>query len=244
LMVRNWDKFQHYKKRNPPWVKLHFDMLASRDWVVLDDKSRVLAIACMLVASRNGGKVPKDPAYLQRVAYLHGEPDFTPLIECGFLAPCKQMLADARPETEAEAETETEGEPPHPPPIGPPPSPPTDAASPPDSTGDVNLAHELVKYWIDLQPERPPTPVIKKQHAKAKRLVDHYTVDDLRAGLVGIARLFPHSDGEPWDLFDLERKMAKAVAAARNGPKLTKSERRLRDTLEVIDSAPLGASDE
>jgi hypothetical protein len=103
--VKNWATFQHYRDRNPPWIKLHFSMLSSQDWVTLDDKARVLAIACMLIASRNEGKIPNDPAYIKRVAYLNTTPDFKPLILCGFLevdSECKQPLADARPETEAE----------------------------------------------------------------------------------------------------------------------------------------------
>jgi len=118
--VKNWDKYQHYKDRNPPWIKLHFEILSSEDWVMLDDPSRVLAIACMLIASRNDGNVPDNPAYVQRVAYLNKKPDFKPLVSCGFLEPgpdmladasrCKQMQADARPETEAETEAETETE--------------------------------------------------------------------------------------------------------------------------------------
>jgi len=110
--VRNWTNFQHYTKRNPPWIKLHTALLTSKDWVVLDDASRVLAIAIMLLASKNEGKVPADKGYLHRVAYLNNVPDFTPLIKCGFLVPCEQvasgLLADARPEAETEAEIETE----------------------------------------------------------------------------------------------------------------------------------------
>jgi len=109
--VKQWRLFQHYRDRNPPWIKLHFSLLSSMDWVTLDDASRVLAIACMLIASRNDGVVPGDPAYIKRVAYLNKLPNFKPLIDCGFLEPasdCKQMLADARPETETETETETE----------------------------------------------------------------------------------------------------------------------------------------
>ena len=94
--VRNWEKFQHYKNRNPPWIKLHFELLSSSDWVTLDDKSRVLVIACMLIASRNGGMVPSDPLYVQRVAYLKDIPDFEPLISCGFLQDsASKLLASA-----------------------------------------------------------------------------------------------------------------------------------------------------
>src|SRR3990167_5571394 len=108
MRVKNWRTFQHYKDRNPPWIKLHFSMLSSKDWVTLDDASRVLAIACMLIASRNDGVIPSDPDYIKRVAYLK-RVNFKPLIDCGFLEPasdCKQTIADARPETETETETE------------------------------------------------------------------------------------------------------------------------------------------
>jgi hypothetical protein len=107
--VKNWTKYQHYKKRCPPWIKLHYETLTSSDWVMLDDSSRVLAIACMLVASRHDGEIPSDPAYIKRVAYLHQEPDFKPLISCGFLEPCKRMLADesaAQADACSEAETD------------------------------------------------------------------------------------------------------------------------------------------
>lgn len=96
--IRNWSKYQHYKDRNPPWIKLHFELLASEDWVALSDASRVLAIASMLIASRNDGYVPSDPKYLKRVAYLNSIPDFTELLGCGFLLlddDASKTLADA-----------------------------------------------------------------------------------------------------------------------------------------------------
>jgi hypothetical protein len=91
--IKNWAEYQHYKDRNPPWVKLHWNLLTSMDWLALDDASRVLAIACMLVASRNGGQIQADLVglkYLERVAHLNSQPDLTPLIDCGFLASTTQ----------------------------------------------------------------------------------------------------------------------------------------------------------
>ncbi|RWO04398.1 MAG: hypothetical protein EOS07_29760 [Mesorhizobium sp.] len=108
LKVRNWENFQHYRDRNPPWIKLHFALLASEDWVTLDDASKLLAVVCMLVASRNGGMVPNNPAYLKRLAYLDALPNLQPLISCGFLskvlAVASTAQADARPETETDTE--------------------------------------------------------------------------------------------------------------------------------------------
>lgn len=121
LYVRNWTRFQHYKDRTPPWIKLHWELLASEDWVMLDDASKLLAVVCMLIASRNEGKVPNNPDYIKRVAYLDKRPNLKPLIECGFLS---ETLADDSESKQTQAndttETDTESETENPPPISPP----------------------------------------------------------------------------------------------------------------------------
>lgn len=89
-------------------------MLTSSDWVTLDDSARVLAVACMLVASRSEGQIDGSEvglAYLKRVAYLNKTPNIKPLIECGFLecaSECKQKIQNAIPETEGLTEGLTE----------------------------------------------------------------------------------------------------------------------------------------
>jgi len=110
LHVKNWQTYQHYRDRNPPWIKLHYEIMTSSDWVMLADANKLLAVVCMLVASRHEGRVPLDLDYIKRVAYLDKKPDLTPLIKCGFLivdSNSKQALATARPETETYRE-ETE----------------------------------------------------------------------------------------------------------------------------------------
>jgi hypothetical protein len=120
LRIKNWKTFQHYDHRCPPWIKLHFKILSSRDWVSASDSDRVLAIACMLIASQDeakDGSFDADPEYIYRVAYLHALPDFKPLIDRGFLevladaSACKQMPTNgvtekSREETEEEREEE------------------------------------------------------------------------------------------------------------------------------------------
>lgn len=112
FLIKNWKRYQHYKDRNPPWIKLHFEMLSSEDWAMLPDASKALMIACMLIASRNEGRVPNKPAYIQRVAYME-HCDFQPLLQSGFLidaSESKRLIAEFRPETEVETEKETEKE--------------------------------------------------------------------------------------------------------------------------------------
>lgn len=98
--IKNWLEYQHYgDRRNPPWIKLHYEIMNGRTWVMLDDASRCLMIACMLIASRNKGQVPNDAEYLKRVAFLK-KVDFKPLLDIGFLEPLDDasiLLADAIP---------------------------------------------------------------------------------------------------------------------------------------------------
>lgn len=117
VRIKNWSNFQHYKDRCPPWIKLHFKILHSRDWVSASDADRVLAIACMLIASQdeaNDGSFDADPDYFFRVAYLSSRPDFTNLIKNGFLEPlsnaseCYQTIEKCTTETETETETKTD----------------------------------------------------------------------------------------------------------------------------------------
>lgn len=120
--IRNWEKYQHYKDRCPPWIKLHYELLTSPDWVMLDDASKLLAVVCMLIASRNNGNIPNNPRYIQKVGQLDHKPVFLPLVNSGFLlfsGDASTLLADASPrarsreaETEAEAEAEAENYPP------------------------------------------------------------------------------------------------------------------------------------
>lgn len=89
--IKNWDRFQHYKDRSPAWIKLHYEVLTSPDWVMLDDASKLLAVVIMLLASRSGGEIEGNERYIQKAANLDKKVDLKPLIDCGFLI----MLADA-----------------------------------------------------------------------------------------------------------------------------------------------------
>jgi len=106
--IKNWTEFQHYKDRLPPWIKLHNSLLTSEAWVMTDDASRALLIACMLLASRNSandGTFNGEPEYVKRFAYLNKTPDFKPLIQYGFIEPVQDasnVLAECNTEERRE----------------------------------------------------------------------------------------------------------------------------------------------
>mgnify|MGYP001610464632 CR=1 FL=1 len=92
LRITNWSRYQHYKNRNPPWIKLHVQLLQSPEWVSLSESGRLLALVCMMIAPRFGGKIPNDAKYLQGVGLFKRKPNLTELISCGFL---EKPLANA-----------------------------------------------------------------------------------------------------------------------------------------------------
>jgi hypothetical protein len=83
IAITSWEKYQHYKKRNPPWIKLHSDILQSRMWVMMKDTERLLAVALMVLAARHHNAIPADTDYIKKVCYLE-HCNLKPLLDIGF----------------------------------------------------------------------------------------------------------------------------------------------------------------
>lgn len=84
LTVKNWDTFQHYGKRNPPWIKLHRAILDDYAFCALPDVSKAHLMMLWLYASQNNGTVPHDASFLERKLSL-AHLDLDVLIQHGFL---------------------------------------------------------------------------------------------------------------------------------------------------------------
>lgn len=119
LAPKGWASFQHYKDRNPPWIRLHKTLLDNYEFQQLPVASRALAPMLWLLASdsKDGvfdGSITK-LAFRLRQTEKEITAALKPLIDNGFffqvqsaskaLAECKQ---DAVPEAETEEETETD----------------------------------------------------------------------------------------------------------------------------------------
>lgn len=59
--VRNWHKFQHFKDRRPPWIKLYRDLLDDREWHNLDGDASKTLVMIWLIASEDDGNLPALP---------------------------------------------------------------------------------------------------------------------------------------------------------------------------------------
>lgn len=123
LVVKKWEEFQHYKDRQPPWIKLHKTLLDDYEFHCLPVASKALAPCIWLLASEsNDGSVAHDPemiAFRLRMSVNDVVAAIEPLISAGFLsvlhdasaalAEGKQAASDAlslarSQETEAETE--------------------------------------------------------------------------------------------------------------------------------------------
>jgi len=114
LKPKNWDKFQHYRDRCPPWIKLHRDLLNDRIYASLPIASKALAPLLWLLASesKDGSfdAASEELAFRLHIASKDIEAGLKPLIDKGFFVDASTMLAPclqpAIPERETERETE------------------------------------------------------------------------------------------------------------------------------------------
>lgn len=113
--IRNWAKFQHFKDRRPPWVKLYRDVLDDMEWHDLDPAASKVLVMLWLIASEDDGKLPdaKKLAFrlrmseegvtdaLSKLSHWLEQVDIT-----GEIIPISERYQDDPLETERETETE------------------------------------------------------------------------------------------------------------------------------------------
>ena len=119
IRMKKWERYQHYKHRSPPWIKLHSDLLDNPAWHHLGHSAARLLVELWLLASKSSdGTVDLDAEELGwrlRRASTDIEDDVKELVEWGFvdgaLAPCKRVLPQRERERESrerERESKTE----------------------------------------------------------------------------------------------------------------------------------------
>ncbi len=111
--IKGWNKFQHFKDRRPPWVKLYRDLLDDMDWHELDGDSAKTLISLWLIASENEGQLPsmRKLAFRLRMTEKALSAVISQLdhwLEVDDNEPISARYRDDAPETETETETETE----------------------------------------------------------------------------------------------------------------------------------------
>ena len=114
--VKNYEKFQHYKDRSPPWIKLYNDLLDNYEFACLQDASKLHLILIWLLASRHDNRLPWDETWIGSRIGATEPVSLDSLQDAGFIKkigndhPASIVLATcpgiAIPETERETEKE------------------------------------------------------------------------------------------------------------------------------------------
>ena len=95
--VRDFEKLQHYKNRNPPWVKLYRELILDYEFQQYDEVTRFHGIALLILASTTGNKIPNDPRWVGAQIGAHAPVDLDRLYEIGLLEPWQPKAAEPGP---------------------------------------------------------------------------------------------------------------------------------------------------
>jgi hypothetical protein len=190
--VVNFERFQHYRERTPPWIKLYNELLDDYAFGQLPDAAKLHLVLIWLLASRSNNCLPFDPRWIAKRISATEKVDLTRLLSSGFIQardsePLASCLQDARPEREGEEETETEAE--------------TDSsadadAGPPASgfsgkSGKKNYPEEFEEFWRAY----PIDPLMSKSKAleKWRRL----SAEDRAAAMRAVPGFRAHCSKDP-----------------------------------------------
>ena len=73
--VKNFEAYQRYKDRLPPWIKLHYALLEDAEWMLLDEVQQCRYVKLLLVASRCDNRILNDQVYLKNMLRVQSDID-------------------------------------------------------------------------------------------------------------------------------------------------------------------------
>ena len=87
LTIHNWERWQSYRadRGQPPWIKIHREVMRNIEWVSLTDAQRGQLVAIWLLAADHNGVIPASSKIIQKLCHLDTEPDLNIFIKHGFI---------------------------------------------------------------------------------------------------------------------------------------------------------------
>jgi len=92
LSVPGLERWQHYKRRNPPWIKLYASLFTDYEFSKLSDAQKFHLVALWSLASRLENQLPNDPVWLSKQIGAHEVIDVEFFISEGFLIPQEKKV--------------------------------------------------------------------------------------------------------------------------------------------------------
>lgn len=107
--LKNWRKWQHYKKRCPPWIRVYKDLLDDPLFMDMPESWRWRIVALGLLGSRNmDGRIPNQLSFVRQRIGAPKSFSFKPLVKMGWLVPASTTLAPCKQSATPEAESEAD----------------------------------------------------------------------------------------------------------------------------------------
>jgi hypothetical protein len=111
--IKHWRKFQHFKNRRPPWIKLYRDLLDDPEWHDLDSAAAKFLVTLWLLASedeKQEGRLPdlKIIAFRLRLTEKETKQRLSQVsnwLDQDDITTISPRYQDGPPETETETET-------------------------------------------------------------------------------------------------------------------------------------------
>jgi hypothetical protein len=194
--ICNWARYQHYKDRDPTWLKLHRALLSDYQWAQLPDVSKGQLMGLWLVAARCGNRIPADPIWLANQIGATEPVDLAPLVAGGWvnwcaeepasdvLAGCYQVASDV---LAADAVRVPDGE-----------QPPVSSNMVQNDTEGCDTALALTRSREKRREEKRRVP-IGADHARGAELAPSFLsfTDEQRAEVEALQKLSAAKRGEP-----------------------------------------------
>lgn len=106
IRIRNWEKWQSYRKDRgqPPWIKIHRELMRKVEWVELTDAQRGQLVAMWMLAADQNGVIPASPETIKKFCFMDNEPDLQLFTDKGFIDSDATMASEWRQSDEPETE--------------------------------------------------------------------------------------------------------------------------------------------
>jgi hypothetical protein len=93
--VRKWEDFQHYKQRNPPWIRLHRTLLRDHKFNKLTETEQWMLVRVWLLASETANHMAYDERWVRRAINSSRKVPLEKFVSMGFLEETCELLASS-----------------------------------------------------------------------------------------------------------------------------------------------------
>lgn len=103
LEVKNFARFQHYKDRSPPWIKLYSALLEDYDFLALSEAAQIQLLMIWLLAGRIDNRIPDDRRWIAQAIHAKSPLRLDELKRAGYLVPASTESPDPGPDASKDA---------------------------------------------------------------------------------------------------------------------------------------------